>query len=223
MPRYLHSAVAPRRSNLQSGQFLLMKHFTTHDVEHLLWEMMFLGLLLFPFAIVLTLVVGLAGWLTGGVGVSLWASSIVMCGTLALGPPFVRASCGPDTRVGCEHCSVPRQGPSIYRDRGHKGEERRAHPRKRTRYDATFSGRDLQGSGIVLDWSTGGCRVRCGRAIRTGQFLDLCIRLPGRATPLTVWRARVAWSNQNEFGVAFPSPPSSAGNSGESEVYARLP
>ncbi|HLZ35899.1 MAG TPA: PilZ domain-containing protein [Nitrospira sp.] len=185
----------------------ISNNVTTHELEHWLWEFLFLTVLLFPFAIVLALLVGLASWLTGGALLHIWPTGIVFFGTLVLGPLFVRVSCGPDTRVGCARCPLPK--PTRLTDR-HRGAapERRRHPRRATRFFTTFSGDDLCGSGMVLDMSAGGCRLKSESPISIGQILYLFISEPGHLAPLPASAARVMWSAQNEFGVMFLHPTS---------------
>lgn len=82
------------------------KQLTAHNVNHVLCELMFLSLLICPFAIVLTVVVGLLSWTLGGVAAGLRASGITWGATMVLVPIVIRICCGPDTRVGCEDCAL---------------------------------------------------------------------------------------------------------------------
>ena len=82
--------------------------------------------------------------------------------------------------------------------------DRRRHPRVPVRFLGTFSTMQRgAGEGIVLDLSSGGCRVESSRDVKLGTELALRISLPNQVTPLAVDRAVVRWEQDREFGVAF--------------------
>ena len=82
------------------------KKWTADNVNHVLCELIFLSLLICPFAIVLTVVIGLISWIMGGVAVGLWALGITGLATMVLAPIVIRIACGPDTRVDCKECAL---------------------------------------------------------------------------------------------------------------------
>ena len=57
--------------------------------------------------------------------------------------------------------------------------EQRKHTRHQVEFSGTFSGKGSSGSGVVLDLSPGGCRVRSESAIVAGNYVGLLIGLPG--------------------------------------------
>ena len=82
--------------------------------------------------------------------------------------------------------------------------EQRKHTRHQVEFPGTFSdGGGSSGSGMVIDLSSEGCRVRRESAIVTGNYVRLLINLRGRDIPLTVSLAVIRWSTGNEFGVEF--------------------
>jgi hypothetical protein len=87
-----------------------------HDLEHLPSGWLVLSLLIAPLAIVLALVIGLASWILGGVGAGLWAAGITSWATIVIAPIYIRASCGPDTRVGCRKCSIRKSNLLTHRE-----------------------------------------------------------------------------------------------------------
>ena len=79
----------------------------------------------------------------------------------------------------------------------------RIHPRYPVEYTAAFLGEGLTASGVILNLSSGGCRVRSGGTLREGALLRLLIDVPRYQTLLEVNQARVQWSKGNEFGLKF--------------------
>jgi hypothetical protein len=173
-----------------------------HDLKHLLSEVLLLGALVFPFALGLASLTGLASWIIAGTDAVLSASGIVWCATMIVVPIALRISCGPDTRVMCDHCTTRKPGRPNHVF-GRNIMEQRKHTRHQVEFPGDFSGDDISGSGIVMDLSTGGCRVRSKVTTAAGDFIGLLISLPGHPAPLKVSLAAVRWSIGNEFGMEF--------------------
>lgn len=85
-----------------------------------------------------------------------------------------------------------------------KTTDRRATPRFRVQFRTTFSGpTKLEGTGIMLDLSTGGCRVESSVTLAPGLSLELRIYVPDQEWPLMIERANVQWVSGQVFGLAF--------------------
>lgn len=73
-----------------------------------------------------------------------------------------------------------------------KTTDRRATPRLRVQFRATFSASSkLEGTGIMLDLSTGGCRIESPVTVEPGVSLELRIYAPDVEWPLMVEAASV--------------------------------
>ncbi len=82
--------------------------------------------------------------------------------------------------------------------------DRRATPRFRVRFRATLTlGIPLEGAGVILDLSVGGCRMESPIRLKTAVHLELRIYAPGLEWPLIIEEARVQWANRQIFGLAF--------------------
>lgn len=174
-----------------------------HNLKHLLSETLVLGALVMPFAVALAVLIGLASWIWGGHEIGVRASWIALCATMSVAPIFLRVSCGPDTRVICDHCMALRKSRLYHRCGKSVQNEHRQHPRYRVAFRATFSNDRTSGFGMIEDLSTGGCRVRSKLAITPGEFGKVSINLPDCQAPLKVSRAAVRWSMGNECGMEF--------------------
>ncbi len=85
-----------------------------------------------------------------------------------------------------------------------KTTDRRATPRLRVQFRTTFSASStLEGTGIVLDLSTGGCRIESPVPVEPGFLLELRIYAPDIEWPLMVEAASVQWVSGQTFGLAF--------------------
>jgi hypothetical protein len=85
-----------------------------------------------------------------------------------------------------------------------KASERRATPRLRVQFRTTFSGSTkLEGTGVMRDLSTGGCRVESPVAVELGISLELRIYVPDIEWPLMIEAASVQWVSGRMFGLAF--------------------
>ncbi|MEP6889191.1 MAG: PilZ domain-containing protein [Nitrospirota bacterium] len=85
-----------------------------------------------------------------------------------------------------------------------KSEDRRATPRFRVQFRTTFSAApNLEGTGILLDLSTGGCRLESPFIPTPGFSLELRIHVPDIEWPLMVEAASVQWVSAHKFGVGF--------------------
>ena len=80
-------------------------------------------------------------------------------------------------------------------------------PRYPVEYLAAFSGEGITASGVILNLSSGGCRVRSGGNHRQGDVLRLLIDVPRYQTLLEVNQVRVQWSSGDEFGLKFSGSP----------------
>jgi hypothetical protein len=82
--------------------------------------------------------------------------------------------------------------------------DRRATPRLRVEFRTTFSAAStLEGTGIILDLSTGGCRIESPVTVEPGVSLELRIYAPDLEWPLMVEAASVQWVSGQTFGLAF--------------------
>jgi len=85
-----------------------------------------------------------------------------------------------------------------------KTTDRRATPRLRVQFRTTFSASStLEGTGIILDLSTGGCRIESPVTVEPGMSLELRIYAPNVEWPLMVEAASVQWVSGQTFGLAF--------------------
>lgn len=85
-----------------------------------------------------------------------------------------------------------------------KSQERRITPRFRVQFRTTFSSAPmLDGTGMILDLSAGGCRVESAVSLTPGLALELRIYAPGLEWPLMVEAASVQWVSSQTFGLAF--------------------
>ena len=85
-----------------------------------------------------------------------------------------------------------------------KREDRRAMPRLRVQFRTTFSDSTrLEGSGIMLDLSTGGCRIESPVLMVPGFSLELRIHVPDLDWPLMIEAASLQWVSGQTFGLAF--------------------
>jgi len=82
--------------------------------------------------------------------------------------------------------------------------DRRATPRLRVQFRTTFSASTkLEGTGVMLDLSTGGCRIESPVTLEPGLLLELRIYVPDLEWPLMVEAANVQWVSGQTFGLAF--------------------
>ena len=82
--------------------------------------------------------------------------------------------------------------------------ERRAMPRLRVQFRTTFSdSTKLEGIGVLLDLSMGGCRIESPIPVVPGVSLELRIHVPDLDWPLMVESASVQWVRGQTFGLAF--------------------
>ena len=82
--------------------------------------------------------------------------------------------------------------------------ERRAMPRLRVQFRTTFSDfTKLEGIGVLLDLSMGGCRIESPIPVVPGVSMELRIHVPDLDWPLMVESASVQWVRGQTFGLAF--------------------
>jgi hypothetical protein len=85
-----------------------------------------------------------------------------------------------------------------------KSQDRRITPRFRVQFRTTFcASPTLDGTGMILDLSAGGCRVESTVSLTPGLSLELRIYAPGLEWPLMVEAATVQWVSGQTFGLAF--------------------
>ena len=85
-----------------------------------------------------------------------------------------------------------------------KAEDRRTTPRLRVQFRTTFAvSSNLEGTGIMLDLSRGGCRIESPVSVEPGVSLELRIYAPDIEWPLMVEAASVQWVSGKIFGLAF--------------------
>ena len=172
-----------------------------HPLKHLLSEVLLLGTVLFPVAMALAALVGLASWMMGGQEDGLRASWIAWCVTMGVVPIVLRLSCGPDTRVICDRC-ITMSRLDQWRQKA-VSRERRQHARYRVDLAATFSNDHTCGFGVITDVSARGCRVESKVPIAPGNVGQLLIDLPDCPAPLKVSQALVRWVRGQEYGLEF--------------------
>ncbi len=72
--------------------------------------------------------------------------------------------------------------------------DRRAAPRLRVQFRTTFSdSTKVDGTGLLLDLSTGGCRIESQVTVEPGISLELRIYVPDLEWPLMIEAASVQW------------------------------
>lgn len=82
--------------------------------------------------------------------------------------------------------------------------DRRATPRLRVQFRTTFSNATKrEGTGVMLDLSSGGCRVESPVPVEPGVLLELRIYAPDVKWPLMIEAANVQWVSGQTFGLAF--------------------
>lgn len=85
-----------------------------------------------------------------------------------------------------------------------KTTDRRAMPRFRVQFRTTFlASSTLEGTGIMLDLSSGGCRIESPVIVEPGITLELYIYAPDLDRPLLIEAASVQWVSGHMFGLAF--------------------
>ena len=85
-----------------------------------------------------------------------------------------------------------------------KTEDRRATPRFIVQFRTAISGpATLEGTGLLLDLSAGGCRLESPLAMEPGVALELRIHVPDLEWPLMIDEARVQWVSGQIVGLAF--------------------
>jgi hypothetical protein len=85
-----------------------------------------------------------------------------------------------------------------------KTADRRATPRLRVQFRTTFSdSTKVEGTGLLLDLSTGGCRIESQITLEPGLSLELRIHVPDLEWPLIIEAASVQWVSNQIFGLAF--------------------
>lgn len=89
---------------------------TWHHIQHWFSEIFFLSVLVSPLAFVLATAIGLASWLCGSdSGFLLAGFSWIFAMTVF--PVWLRITCGPDTRIICQHCITSGKELQIQRSR----------------------------------------------------------------------------------------------------------
>ena len=77
-------------------------------------------------------------------------------------------------------------------------------PRLRVQFRTTFSGSTmLEGTGVMLDLSTGGCRIESPFIMVPSFSVELRIHVPDLDWPLMIKAASVQWVSGQIFGLAF--------------------
>ena len=85
-----------------------------------------------------------------------------------------------------------------------KTTDRRAMPRLRVQFRTTFSASPtVEGTGIVLDLSSGGCRIESPVLLEPGMSLELLIYAIDSDHPIRIEAAKVQWVSGHTFGLAF--------------------
>ncbi|MBX3345350.1 MAG: PilZ domain-containing protein [Nitrospira sp.] len=66
-----------------------------------------------------------------------------------------------------------------------------------------FAGENVVGEGRILDLSLPGCLLESSNNMTAGEYIQLRLFLPDRATPLHVALAAVRWVDGCKLGVEF--------------------
>jgi PilZ domain len=83
----------------------------------------------------------------------------------------------------------------------------RLHPRYPVEYTAALLGERITTSGVILNLSSGGCRVRSIDKLNEGDVLRILIDVPRYQTLVEVNQARVQWSTGDNCGLKFSGSP----------------
>ena len=85
-----------------------------------------------------------------------------------------------------------------------KTPNRRATPRFQVQFRTTLSASaKVEGTGVMLDLSLGGCCMESAVPVEPGVSLKLSIAVPGFTWPLMIEAASVQWVKGQRFGLAF--------------------
>jgi hypothetical protein len=85
-----------------------------------------------------------------------------------------------------------------------KTTDRRTSPRLRVQFRTTFlASPTVEGTGLMLDLSSGGCRIESSVIVEPGMSLELSIYAPDLDRPLMIEAANVQWVSGHMFGLAF--------------------
>ena len=68
----------------------------------------------------------------------------------------------------------------------------------------SFDG-DVEGEGVILNLSPGGCKITSDVGVKVGDAMSLILLLPGESSPTAVDLALVRWGRDACFGVEFVS------------------
>jgi len=79
----------------------------------------------------------------------------------------------------------------------------RKDPRFPVDFGSSFAGDLVAGQGTVANLSLGGCSITSTARPTADSRLALRIQLPDSRWPLEVEQARVRWTRERTFGVAF--------------------
>ncbi len=85
-----------------------------------------------------------------------------------------------------------------------KTADQRATPRFRVQFRTTFSdSTKVDGTGLLLDLSMGGCRIESQVTVEPGLSLELRIYVTDLEWPLLIEAASVQWVSDQIFRLAF--------------------
>lgn len=82
-----------------------------------------------------------------------------------------------------------------------KGFKVRSYSRVPMSCPVRYEGNGLTGSGLVLDLSVSGWRIKGDTPVSEGQHLTLRVSFPSQSTPIDIDTATVQWVKGTEFGV----------------------
>jgi hypothetical protein len=81
-------------------------------------------------------------------------------------------------------------------------QEQRRHVRYPVEYAGSFSAKDVQTNGMILNLSIAGCRALSDIPLSASE-LGVRIEVPRHQNPLEILVATVRWTRGAEFGVEF--------------------
>lgn len=74
-------------------------------------------------------------------------------------------------------------------------------------FPVIFAGDSHVGEGTVVNVSVPGCEIYSKKPVKTGNFIQMKVLVPGNGSPLSVGLGKVRWRRGCRFGVEFIKMP----------------